>query len=118
MLKKAAVVSPPTRCETRRSRGKATAMNGRSEKEKVKCNGKRGQLRRYDPLDFSLLTFPFSLFTASENAAGGLFQHPAKNGSWKSQFSSIVAMAAGLRTGLQRANVPLTQRVTAPHSSC
>jgi hypothetical protein len=63
MLKKAAVVSPPTRRETRRSRGRATAMNGRSEKEKVKSNGKRGQLRRYDPLDFSLLTSPFSLLT-------------------------------------------------------
>lgn len=67
---------------------------------------------------FSLLPFHCSLFTASENAAGGLFQHPTKNGRWKCQFSSIIAMAAGLRTGLQRANVPLTQRVTAPYSSC
>jgi hypothetical protein len=47
--------------------GKATAMNGRREKEQVKRNGKRGQLRQYDPLDFSR-------FTASENAAGALFQ--------------------------------------------
>jgi hypothetical protein len=43
--------------------GKATAMKGRREKEKVK----RGQLRQYDPLDFSP-------FTASKNAAGGFFQ--------------------------------------------
>ncbi len=35
-------------------------------KEKVKMNGKRGQLRRYGPLDFSR-------FTASKNAAGGFF---------------------------------------------
>jgi hypothetical protein len=42
-------------------------MNGRREKEKVKRNGKRGQLRRYDPLDFSL-------FSDSKNAAGGFFQ--------------------------------------------
>jgi hypothetical protein len=41
-------------------------MNGRSEKEKVKRNGKRGRLCRYDPLDFSL-------FTTSEYAAGGFF---------------------------------------------
>jgi hypothetical protein len=44
-------------------------MRGRREKEKVKRNGKRGQLRTYDPLDFSR-------FTASENAAGGFFQQP------------------------------------------
>jgi hypothetical protein len=49
--------------------GKATAMNGRRGKEKVKMNGKRGQLRRYDPLDFSR-------FTASKNAAGGFFNRP------------------------------------------
>jgi hypothetical protein len=46
---------------------KATAMNGKRKKEKVKRHGKRGRLRRYDPLDFSL-------FTGSENAAGGFFQ--------------------------------------------
>jgi hypothetical protein len=42
-------------------------MNGRRKKENVTRKGKGGQLRTYDPLEFSL-------FTASENAAGGFFQ--------------------------------------------
>jgi hypothetical protein len=49
--------------------GKATAMKGRREKEKVK----RGRLRQYDPLDFSP-------FTASKNAAGGLFLNRPRRG--------------------------------------
>jgi hypothetical protein len=47
--------------------GKAAAMNRRREKGKVKRNGKRGQLCRYD-------SFDFSRFTTSKNAAGGFFQ--------------------------------------------
>jgi hypothetical protein len=54
------------RHHTSRVEGKATAMNGGREKEKVKRNGPRGQLRRYEPL-------AFSRFTVSKNAAGGFF---------------------------------------------
>jgi hypothetical protein len=47
--------------------GKAAGMNERKRKGKSEKEWKRGQFRKYDPLDFSL-------FTASENAAGGIFQ--------------------------------------------
>ncbi len=46
---------------------KAAGMHERKRKGKSEKEWKRGQLRKYDPLDFSL-------FTASENAAGGIFQ--------------------------------------------
>jgi hypothetical protein len=58
-------------------------MKGRREKE-----WKRGQLRTYDPLDFSR-------FTASENAAGGFFQQtlltclPLYTMTWAIHFDSV-----------------------------
>jgi hypothetical protein len=55
-------------------------MKGKREKEGEKRNGKRGQFPGYDSLDFSL-------FTGLKNAAGGLFQHPAR--------ADVVSVPAG-----------------------